>query len=93
MYLRTASGSSPLGLSSRISRRFFSMYSKTRYRRFFLHVIFSSCLPFECLFELNDIFLFEHAEHLNLSEGCLLHYFIFIRFLELFDCNYSESSK
>lgn len=30
MYFRTASGSSPLGLSSKISSKFFSIYSKTR---------------------------------------------------------------
>ena len=37
IYFRTASGGRPYGLSSKISRRFFSKYSKTRYSRFFLN--------------------------------------------------------
>ena len=89
--VRTASGSRPLGLSSRISSKFFSMYSNTRYNRFFLHSHYEpkKCLPLESFFELYYVFLLEHPQHLNLAECRLLHYLILIGLLELLNCHYT----
>jgi hypothetical protein len=44
-------------------------------------------IPFESLFELYNVVLFEHPKHLDLSKRGLLYYFILIRFFELLNRN------
>ena len=91
MYFLTASGSKPFGLSSNISNKFFSMYSNTKYNLCFLssllHLLNNS--PFKRFFKLNDVFLFQHAQHFYLSKSCLFHYFVFIWFLKLLYSDYT----
>lgn len=46
-----------------------------------------AAFPFKCLLEQDNVGVFEHAEHLDLSHDGLLGDLVFIRLLELLDRN------